>query len=324
MSAMGLGGFMQGFSQGLTSTVGAVNAIQKGKREQEEAEFQRQQRELEVKVRDETAQALAALQKSYENPMPAEDGSEPVRMSAPEFFYEQQKVLAGAAQRLGKFDSNAIENMRRGFEGVRFENLREAMNYGWARPGDREGVAKRLKKAGIDLPEGMMFKKEAIDPNDPQAGEDLVGFRITPEGKEVREFSFMNAIPMVASAEVMLKDFLQTKSETRGIRAKAREGALDRANRVDLQLLENAGRDSASGNKKDPQKELRDVLEGRFKAQLSNPSNAYQSAAVERFRNKVSRAAEAAVGRGYGVYESIDAAFERYKDEDPSIFKKTK
>jgi flagellar biosynthesis GTPase FlhF len=131
MSAMGLGGFMQGFSQGLTNTVGAVNAIQKGRREEEEAEFQRQQRELELKVRDETAQALANLQKSYENPVAPEDGSEPIKMSAPEFFYEQQKVLATAAQRLGKFDSNAIENMRKGFENVRFENLREAMNYSW-------------------------------------------------------------------------------------------------------------------------------------------------------------------------------------------------
>jgi hypothetical protein len=185
-------------------------------------------------------------------------------------------------------------------------------------------VSKRLKKAGIDLPEGMMFKKEPLDPNDPEAGEDLVGFRITPEGKEVKEFSFMQSLPMVASAEVMLRDYMQSKSEGRGIRAKAREGALDRKNRVDIALIENDGRLASSGNKKDPKKELRDVLEGRFRAQLSNPSNAYQSAAAERYRNKVSRAAEAAVARGFDVYESIDAAFERYKDEDPSNFKNKK
>lgn len=312
----GLGSFASGLVSGYTTGTGLRLQQEKADREKQEFDFQQQQRQLDKEVRESTAKSLAELQARYENPQPAAEGQEPVKMSPAEYFYEQQKVIATGAQRLGKFDTAHVENLRKSFENVRFEGLRDAMTYGWSRPDDVDGVRKRLKKAGVDIPEGMVLKKVPIDPNDPQSGEDLVGFRIGPDGKEIKEFSFMETIPMVASAEVMLKDFMQTKNEVRGLRATSREKALDRKTTIDAAVI------SASGKGKDGDAKVREELikqlyaipEGRFKALLGNAANALTPEIFEQSKTEMFAMAEDLVlNKGVPPYKAFVLATETQK-----------
>lgn len=297
MSAMGIGGFAQGFSQGFNNTVQGLATVDKAKREREEAEFLKQQRELEKLVRDDTVKALADLDVQYRAPRQEgaiQDPNAPEPMSEPEYYYNRAKIISSAGVRLGKITPADEKALRDAGREMKFDNFREAVKHAYANPEDVAGIQKKLKKSGVNIPDGMQFRTVPLDPNDPQGDRDLVGFITGPDGKEQKAFSYMDTLPMFATSEVLTADALDTRKTVRGLRATSREKDLDRKTTIDAAVI------GAQGRGKDPEGKIREELikqlyaipEGRFKALLGNAANALSPDLFEQSKTEMFAMAE--------------------------------
>jgi hypothetical protein len=221
MSA-GVGNFLSGFTQGYAGMRRLGIEEERAAQQREEFEFNKSQREMEQKTREETATAMAALETSYRAPQQQagiKDPNAPEPMSESDYYYERAKILANAGVKLGKFslaDEKALKDAGRE---VSFDRFRNAVKHAYSNPDDVAGISKRLNKSGINLPEGIRFQTVPMDPNDPNSDLNLVGFVPGEDGKPKQVFSYMDALPLFAASEVLTADALATKKQIRGIKA---------------------------------------------------------------------------------------------------------
>jgi hypothetical protein len=334
MSKMGIGSFMGGLADGYVTGTKLNMAQEKASREKEDWEFQKNQRDLAEQVRQETAQSMAELDARYRNPQPAngiQDPNAPEPMTEPEYNYERHKILIGAYIKAGKLtpaDEKVFQDIGRT---TKFESFREAAKYAYANPGDVKGIQKRLKKSGVELPEGMQFQLVPLDPNDPQGERDLVGFVPGPDGKPVRQFSFHETVPLFAAADQVTANSFETSKGIRTNRFTARENTANRENQVLVQDLQNSGALAVAGAKasakENPQEAARGMLEGRVKAAFTNPQGAIDFAKTNLYTAKVGSLMEQLIdgktssGRRYQPYEAMYAALSHYAKEEPALAK---
>lgn len=314
--ANGIGAFLSGAVEGYDKGLEQNRRQQEEQRRKLEFDYQQQQRELEIKVRDETAKSLADLEARYTAPRPEggiQDPNAPEPMSEPEYYYNRAKIVASAGVRLGKVSAADEKALREAGREMKFDNFREAVKHAYANPDDVAGIQKRLKKSGVNVPEGMQFRTVSLDPNDPQSDRDLVGFVVGQDGKEQQVFSYMNTLPMFATSDVLTQDALDTRKGLRAQRFQSREKAMDRTKDIDVASI------TSSSRGKDPEGKVRELLirqlyeipEGRFKAQLGNAANALTPELFEQSRNEMLKDAEDLVlNKGVPPYRAFVLATE--------------
>ena len=204
MSAIGLGGFAKGFSEGFTNTASTIGAIQKGKREAEMFGLQKQSAELELEekkreqafqedLKSSMAPIFQELQVSM-NPPPAQNGlqgvqaqPQPLDLTALTRRFADTSLAVGFKH--GKVTLDQLKQARDLRTTMDKENLDEAVQT-WLTTGDKAQVAEIFNRGGKFKFDPATMDIQTVNDPDGLLPANVIVTRMGEDGKPVELFNY--------------------------------------------------------------------------------------------------------------------------------------
>jgi hypothetical protein len=339
--AVGLGGFMQGFAQGFTTTTKTLSDLEKNKLEAEAARMKIDEAKTEKAYKEEIGQLYKNLaagaeggtiggeavdesgvslgKMQFANKAEAEqslssqglkfkEGTtiEKAGMSPLDLEKQFSDGLKVIASKYGKVDLDMLKKSREFDKDLQAEGAMEAMKYALSNPEDQEGIRKIFNekgkfKLGDDVTVGV---KQGL------FGPTVYGYKIDAKGNQQQVFDGFNDIilpSMGAKAwSAVQADRAKVQVEQEG--ATFREGMkISSAEKIAA---------NKEGKKSEGQKGLTDLMKTRYTSFWRNPLNAAESSRQQAIEGEIGALAERLVGTGVGPLNALNeaqtAVFKKY------------
>jgi hypothetical protein len=331
--AVGLGGFMQGFAQGFTTTTKALSDMEKNKLEAEAAKMRIEDAKAERAYKDEIGQLYKNLaagaeggtiggeaidesgtslgKMQFANKAEAEkslssqglrfkEGTtiEKAAMSPLELEKQFSDGLKVIASKYGKVDLDMLKKSREFDKELQAEGAMEAMKYALANPDDQEGIRKIFNekgkfKLGDDVTVGV---KQGL------FGPSVYGYRLDANGNKQEVFDGFNDIILPSMGA---KAWSAVQADRKKVEVE-QQGETFRTG-LKISSAEKIAADK-DGKKGEPGKQLTDLMKTRYTSFWRNPLNAAESNRQQAIEGEIGALAERLVATGVGPLNALNEA----------------
>jgi hypothetical protein len=351
--ATGLGGFMQGFAQGFTTTTKTLSDIEKNKLEAEAAKMKIDEAKSEKAYKEEVGQLYKNLaagaqggtvggeavdesgvslgKMQFANKAEADkslasqglsfkEGTtiEKAAVSPLELEKQFSDGLKVIAAKYGKVDLEMLKRSREFDKELKAEGAMEAMQYALTNPNDQEGIKKIFNEKGkIKLPDDVVIglKPGAFGPS-------VYGYRIDEKGNKQEVFDGFNDIILPSMGA---KAWSAVQAERKKVEVEQQGETF----RTGMKISSNERIAANKEGKKDEGgKQLTDIMKTRYTSFWRNPLNAAESNRQQAIEGEIGALAERLVAAGNGplnaVNEAQSAVFKKYNVSTDELAPKKK